>query len=205
MKFIGIVCAFCIMMSVARAQDAGKPAPVKLGKNDTIKTYGINYEGQLIPWFVEKEVKIHDERVFLTDADRQAYRQLVYNVHKVMPYARFAADRYAQLQRDLALTSDKHQQKKLINDCNNQIKDLFKREVENLTITQGEILIKLIDRETGNSSYELVSQLKGGLDAFMLQSVARLFGHNLKQTYDPDEDRDIEAILQEAGFDAVKN
>jgi hypothetical protein len=77
--------------------------------------------------------------------------------------------------------------------------------VENLTISQGEVLIKLIDRQTGNTSYELVKQLKGGLNAFMMQSIARLFGHNLKETYDPDEDRDIETILHKYGYDAVNN
>jgi hypothetical protein len=121
-----------------------------------------------------------------------------------MPYAHFAGERYRQLQRDLAVTGDKHKQKELISACNDQIKDLFKREIENLTISQGEVLIKLIDRETGNTSFELVSELKGGIDAFMLQSVARIFGHNLKETYDPDEDRDIEQILQQAGYDSAK-
>jgi hypothetical protein len=206
MKFIGIVCAFCLLLCEAHAQEKPTvPAPIKLGKNDTIKTYVTNYNGQLIPWFIGQEVRIRDVRIFKSEADRQAYNQLVYNVHKVMPYAHFAAERYAQLQRDLAVTGDKHKQKELINACNQQIKDLFKREIENLTINQGEILIKLIDRETGNTSYQLVSELKGGLDAFMLQSVARIFGHNLKETYDPEQDRDIEAILQQAGFDAVKN
>ena len=80
---------------------------------------------------------------------------------------------------------------------------MFKREVEDMTISQGEVLIKLVDRETGNTSYDLVKQLKGGLDAFMMQSVARLFGHNLKETYDTNEDRDIEAILHQYGYDTV--
>ena len=213
MKFIGIVFLYCLTVGAVKAQQnaavqtppAAKPAPLKLGKNDTIKTYvTLDTNGQLIPWIVYPEVKIVDSRIFKSEADRQAYKQLVYNVHKVMPYAHFASERYQQLQRDLALTADKHKQKQLISACNDQIKDLFKREIENLTITQGEILIKLIDRETGNTSYQLVSDLKGGLDAFMLQSVARIFGHNLKETYDPDEDRDIEQILQEAGYDSAK-
>jgi len=194
MKFFGILFLFCCSLGIANAQ-LPKPAPVKQGKNDTIKTYATLLDGQYVPWIIMDEVKIVDVRVFKSQADKNAYNMLVYNVHKVMPYARFAGQRYQQLQRDLAVTADNHKKKELVSACNDQIKDLFKREIENLTISQGEVLIKLIDRETGNTSYDLVSQLKGGLDAFMLQSVARIFGHNLKETYDPDQDRDIETIL----------
>lgn len=204
MKFIGILFLFCCTMGVVKAQDA-KPAPLKLGKNDTIRMNMTILDGQFVPWVITDEVKIVDVRIFKSQADRDAYNRLVYNVRKVIPYAHFAGQRYKQLQRDLALTPDKHKQKELVDACNNQIKDLFKREIENLTISQGEVLIKLIDRETGNTSYDLVTQLKGGLDAFMLQSVARIFGHNLKETYDPDEDRDIETILQQSGYDSIKN
>jgi hypothetical protein len=204
MKFIGILFLFCCAIGVVKAQTP-TPAPTKLGKNDTIRTYMTVLDGEYVPWIVTEQVNIRDVRVFKSQADRDAYNRLVYNVHKVIPYAHFAGQRYRQLQRDLALTADKHKQKELVTACNDQIKDLFKKEIENLTISQGEILIKLIDRETGNTSFELVTQLKGGLDAFMLQSVARIFGHNLKETYDPDEERDIETILQQAGYDSVKN
>lgn len=213
MKFIGILFVFCLAAGAVKAQETvvvtaasqqiPKVSTLKMGKNDTIKTYVINDNGHLEPWLIMPEVRIADIRIFKSEADRQAYNQLVYNVHKVMPYAHFAGERYKQLQRDLAVTADKRKQKELVTACNNQIKDLFKREIENLTISQGEILIKLIDRETGNTSYQLVTELKGGLDAFMLQSVAKIFGHNLKETYDPDQDRDIEQILQQAGFDSA--
>lgn len=204
MKFIGLV-LFCCYVAGSVSAQTPNPAPMKLGKNDTIKTYMTMVDGQPIPWIMYGEIKIVDTRIFLTQADRDAYNRLVYNVRRVWPYAQFAGQRYQQLQRDLALTADKHKQKELVAACNNQIKDLFKREVENLTISQGEVLIKLIDRQTGNTSYELVKQLKGGLDAFMLQSVARLFGHNLKETYDADEDRDIESIIQKEGYDSTRN
>ena len=69
-----------------------------------------------------------------------------------------------------------------------------------MTISQGEILIKLIDRETGNSSYGLVKDIQGGIPAFFMQSLARLFGHNLKAEYDPEEERDIETIISTAGY-----
>ena len=118
---------------------------------------------------------------------------------------RFAIDRYQQLERDLATTGDRKRQKEMIDECEDQIKSLFYSEIKNLTITQGEILIKLVNRETGNSTYDMLKQVKGGLSAFMFQSIARVFGHNLKETYDPDQERDIESILKSAGYVSYNN
>jgi hypothetical protein len=204
MKFIGLILVYCCCtLGTLRAQTF-PPAPVT-GKNDTIRTYLTIVDGVSIPWIVTEDVNIHDTRIFKSQADRQAYNRLKYNVIKVIPYARFAGIRYRQLERDLALTGDRKKQKQLIKACETQIKDMFKKEVENLTISQGEVLIKLIDRETNNTTYELVKELKGGFNAFLLQSAARIFGHNLKETYDKDEQRDIEYILQKAGYDSYKN
>jgi hypothetical protein len=203
MKFLPVLLFLCFAVGLSKAQTTLQ-RPI-LGKNDTIKTYLTELDGQLVPWIVTKDIYIRDSRIFKSDEDRQAYLRLKYNVLKVYPYARFAAQRYQQLQRDLALTADKHKQKELIDACENQIKDLFNREVKNLTISQGEVLIKLISRETGNTSYSLAKELKGGFHAFMFQSIARVFGHNLKESNDPEQDRDIETILQQAGYYSSTN
>lgn len=200
--FLGFILLCCCCVGMLKAQTI--PPYPREGKNDTIKTLSANVDGEMIPWIVTAEVKITDTRIFKSQADKDAFNRLRYNIYKVIPYAHFAGSRYRQLQRDLALTGDKKKQKVLIVACETQIKDLFKKEVENLTISQGEVLIKLIDRETNNTSFELVKELKGGFNAFLLQSVARVFGHNLKETYDKDEQRDIEQILQQAGYDSYK-
>ena len=202
MKFIGLLALFCCLLGVVDAQTK-QPAPIVLGKNDTIKTYLTLDSGQYIPWIVIPDVPIVDVRIFKSKVDRDNYSRLKYNVMKVLPYARFAGQRYRQLQRDLALTADKHKQKELINTCEGQIKEIFNKEIKDLTISQGEVLIKLIDRETGYTSYAMVKDLKGGFDAFILQSAARIFGHDLKETYDPDEQKDIEAILQQVGYNSA--
>ena len=204
MKFIGFLLFFSCGVLLVSAQEK-QPQPLKLGKNDTIRTYLTEEDGELMPMIVGPEVKIMDVRIFKTQADRDAYRRLRYNIYKVLPYAKYASQKYEQLQRSLATTTDKRRQKRMVDTCENDIKSLFKKEIENLTISQGEILIKLIDRQTGSTSYDMVKDLKGGLKAFMFQSLARLFGHNLKETYDPSEERDMEAILQEAGYYANQN
>ncbi|TWJ02496.1 uncharacterized protein DUF4294 [Mucilaginibacter frigoritolerans] len=202
MKLIGLLLLFCCLMGSAMAQTE-KPAPLILGKNDTIKTYLTVDSGKLMPWIVIPDIKITDTRIFKSQEDLDNYRRLRYNVLKVLPYARFAGQRYRQLQRDLALTADKHKQKELIDACETQIKDLFNKEIKDLTISQGEVLIKLIDRETGNTSYAMVKDLKGGFKAFLYQSAARIFGHDLKETYDADQQKDIEAILLQAGYNST--
>ncbi|HEX8024454.1 DUF4294 domain-containing protein, partial [Mucilaginibacter sp.] len=106
---------------------------------------------------------------------------------------------------DLAVTADRKKQKELVSTCEGEIKNLFNKEIKNLTISQGEVLIKLIDRETGQTSFAMVKELKGGFKAFMFQSVASIFGHNLKETYDPEEQKDIEAILNQAGYNSYSN
>ncbi len=79
-------------------------------------------------------------------------------------------------------------------------KDLFSEfedDLRGLTITQGRILIKLVDRETGDTSYNLIRELKGSFPAFFWQSIARIFGSNLKAEYDPmGEDAQIEEIVR---------
>ena len=185
-----------LMSSLSKAQQSY----VKAGTNDTIKVATTNLNGEILPWIVLNEITIISTRTFKSKEDFDKYRRLRYNVLKVLPYARFAGQRYRQLERDLAVTQDKRKQKALVKGCEKEIKDLFNAKIKDLSISQGEVLIKLIDRETGNSSYELVQDMKGNVSAFVFQSIARIFGHDLKNKYDPDEDRDRENIVRSAGY-----
>lgn len=153
-------------------------------------------DGEEMLWVLIPEVRIAYHRNFSSREAEVRHNRLRHNVIKVLPYAHFAKERYEQLHRDLALTGNKREQKRLVRNCENEIKDMFNREVKNLSVSQGKILIKLIDRQTGNSSYEVVRELRGGVTAFFYQSIARVFGHNLKAEYDPQEDLEIEFILR---------
>lgn len=173
---------------------------ITIGKHDTLKVATTNYNGQTIPWVVLNEVIVTDKRIFKTPLDKAKFNRLRYNVLKVLPYARYAGQRYRQLERDLAQTNDRRKQKQLVKDCEKEIKTLFNSKIKDMTINQGEILIKLIDRETGTSSYKLVKEIQGTLPAFFMQSLARIFGHNLKAEYDSEQERDIETIINSAGY-----
>ncbi|KQB99104.1 DUF4294 domain-containing protein [Pedobacter sp. Hv1] len=203
MKFYRLFILFIVMIACneVKAQETmpGVIYPV-LGKNDTIRVMSAVDNGYLIPFFILNEIVVYGTKTFKSVADQAAYNRLKYNVLKVMPYAMFAKRRYEKLERDLAVTMDKKEQKILVKECDKEIKNMFNTEIKELTITQGQILTKLIDREVGRTTYDIVKQTKGGFAAFSYQLVARVVGHNLKTTYSATEDRDIEAIIVNSGY-----
>ena len=123
--------------------------------------------------------------------------KLVRNVRKVYPYARLAGEKLNEYSIILAGVSNEKEINKIMQQAEDELKAEYKNELEKLTITQGKILIKLVDRETGHCTYDLVKDLRGSFVAFFWQSFARIFGYNLKIKYDPfGEDQDIEEIVR---------
>lgn len=123
--------------------------------------------------------------------------KLIRNIKKVYPYAKLAGMKLHQYNDELLAAKNKKERKVILKKAEKEIQDKYGKDLRNMTFSQGRILIKLIDRETGNSSYELVSELKGKFIAFFWQSFARLFGYNLKIKYDPlGDDKDIETIVR---------
>lgn len=203
MNFYRVFIPLIVIITAASAEAQVSSLPVKMpvmGKNDTIRVASTNENGEMIPWIPLNEVVIYGTRIFKSPAEQAAFNRLRYNVMKVMPYALYAKRRYEQLERELAVTADKKEQKRLVKQCDKEIKEMFNREIKELTITQGQILTKLIDREVGRTTYDIVKETKGGVTAFLYQSVARVVGHNLKSTYSPQDDRDIESIIVSSGF-----
>ncbi|NQD70348.1 DUF4294 domain-containing protein [Sphingobacterium shayense] len=153
-------------------------------------------DGEIVPWFPIDDVVVTAVRTFKTVDDRIKYLRLKRNVLRVLPYAIYAQRRYEKLDRDLAMVSSKKEEERLVKSCEKEIKDKFNTEIKNLSVSQGKILIKLVQRQTGNTSFEMLKEMKGGVSAFFYQSVAQVFGHNLKAAYDPEEDYEIENIIR---------
>src|SRR5690606_17849324 len=98
---------------------------------------------------------------------------------------------------DLASIARKGDQELYLKLAEAELRAEFEQEIKGLTVTQGRILVKLIDRETGHTSYELVKQLKGAFQAWMWQGIAQLFGNDLKGEYDAQgDDRLVESIVR---------
>jgi hypothetical protein len=130
--------------------------------------------------------------------NEEAYSRLRYNVYTVYPYA--VAASYILHDVDSVLNSlySKDAKKQYKQRKEDELNNKFKGELENLTISQGQVLVKLIARQTGKPCYQIVKELKGGFNAGIWQAVALLFSNNLKNNYDPEgDDAAIESIVLE--------
>lgn len=167
--------------------------------NDTIMLGGIVVGNDTFALVYLPDVYIEAKRPERFARQQAAYDRLRYNVYKVYPYAIIAADVLKDVDVNLAkYEDDKKARKAYLKTIEKQLNSRFKGELENLTITQGQILVRLIDRQTGKNCYNIIRELKGGFSAVIWQSVALIFNNNLKKEYDPyDRDKDIEAIVSE--------
>jgi hypothetical protein len=166
--------------------------------SNPMKVTAIIIDGDTLPYVALPDVYITGTMDAEAMKRLQEYYRLRFNVIKMYPYAKLAAVKIKEINNQLATLDKKKDKKKFIKEQDEQLKKDFEGTVKNFSQRQGDVLIKLINRETGNTSYELVKELKGSFNAFIWQTAARLFGHNLKDTYDPQgEDKNIEAIVQQ--------
>jgi len=133
---------------------------------------------------------------FTSKKEQKNYSRLVLYVKKVYPYSQIVSIQVNEIHEHLNEYQTKKEKSEYIKKKEEELKKEFEGELRKLTFSKGKILIKLIDRETGATTYELVKELKGSLNAFFWQSIARIFGSNLKLEYDAEnEDRMIEDIV----------
>ena len=164
---------------------------------------GVIEGNDTVPMIELPEVRVYERQDFEYLYLKRRYRRLISNVKRAYPYAKIAGVRLKELDDHLATLETEKERKAYVDQAEKDIMKRFEQEVKRLTVTQGIILVKLIDRETGQTSYQVIKDLKGGITAFFWQGIARLFGNNLKAEYDPeDKDRIIEDIVRgiEAGF-----
>jgi hypothetical protein len=149
-----------------------------------------------LPHITLKEVAIVPPYRFKNKRQRRRYSRLVINVKKTLPYARMAASKLEAINAHMLTLETEREQKAYLKEAEKKLFDEFEQPLRKLTFSQGRLLIRLIDRETGDTSYSLIKEYKGGFSAFFWQSVARLFGSNLKAEYDAEGDeRMIEHII----------
>jgi hypothetical protein len=172
-------------------------------KDKSVLTRALVEGNDTLPIVELPEVSVYERRDFEYLYLKRRYRRMIRNVKKVYPYARIAAEELKALDDHLLTIKSEKEQKAYINQAEKDIMKRFEKDVRKLTVTQGIILVKLIDRETGRTSYQVIKELKGGFTAFFWQGIARIFGNNLKTKYDPErQDKIMEDIVLgiEAGF-----
>ena len=133
---------------------------------------------------------------FKTKEEKKAYLKLVRNVKKVMPYAKLAAFRMQMMDDNLNQLTSKRAKTKYIKATEDAIKDEFISKLKKLTLSQGKLLIKLIHRETGNTTYEILKKYRGSASTLFYGMWAKMYSANIDTKYDPIEDFQIEYIIK---------
>jgi hypothetical protein len=158
-------------------------------------------DGDTIPSVNLETVHIYTDYVFRTRRMYEQWTRTKYNVKKVYPYAILAAAKLKEYDRELEKIHGEKEKKAYIKVCEKDLRNEFEDELKALTVSQGKVLMKLIDREAGKTTYEVVKQMRGSFEAAMWQTLACIFGHNMKAEYDAN----VEDILIERAVKLVES
>jgi hypothetical protein len=180
------------------------------GQKDTLKSRNdtlpdrfyllqkVERDGVTMPEVEIKEVTVVARPTITRRSEYRKYEKLINNIKKVYPYALIVRKKLNQVNEDLKSISDKKTRKEYIKNVEKDVFAEYEDDMREMTITQGRLLIKLIDRETQNTSYTLIREYRGKFTAAFWQGIARIFGTNLKEEYDPfGEDALIESIIRD--------
>lgn len=145
-----------------------------------------------------RPAKIFDRLPKQKGRDWRQYYRLVYNFNKVYPYALVARSIMAETDSTIIANNLKRvKRESFINEKQKELFDAFEEPLKGMTISQGTLLMRLIDRETGKVTYNIIKDYKTGIAAGFWQGLAKLFGHDLKRPYDPNgEDEPTEELVK---------
>ena len=177
------------------------PKEYKTQQKDSIVTYYYIVQGDTIPreYIDLEEVVLLNKLSFNNKVDRRRYLILRRKTRKVYPYAKLASERLLTMTKRLQTIKKKRQASKYTKRIQKYIEQEFSEKLKKLTRTEGQILVKLIHRQTGTTAYDLVKELRTAWRAFWYNTTASLFNISLKQKYTPfsvEEDYLIEDILE---------
>lgn len=150
-------------------------------------------DGDTVPMYILNEVRIEESGVLLTPQEIRNNKKLIRNVKLMLPYAKEGKRRLDVLERQIEAMPRK-ERRAAIKKAEKDLLSDYGGELKHYTFSQGLVLIKLIDRETGRTTYKLVDDLRGKLRASFYQLFAKLFGYNLKTHYDPQHDKKDDLI-----------
>jgi hypothetical protein len=184
--FLTFCCAIIFQFSDAQNPDTRIKLPYIVEGGDTIPVvnlHAVTILDSLDPDYYKK---------------LQSYYRLRFNVMKVYPYSKLLAVKLHEINDHLATLQSKKERRQYMREAEAGIKKDFENDLKNFSVSQGKVFTKLVDRETGHTSYELIKELRGSLKAFFWQNFALIFGQNLKTKYDPDgDDMVIESIVRQ--------
>ena len=158
----------------------------------------VERDGVTLPEVEIREVTVVARPRAARRSEYRKYERLIYNIKRVYPYALMVRQRLDQVNEKMKNLNDEKSRKAYMKEVEKDVFAEYEGDMRQMTMTQGRLLIKLIDRETQNTSYELIKDYRGKFTAAFWQGIARIFGTNLKEEYDAyGEDALIELIILE--------
>jgi hypothetical protein len=163
--------------------------------NDTIRLGSTIYNGHNYPTIFLPEFE--RTGMYIDGKDRIRRDRLRRDIYVVYPYAITAAAILKDVGTTLETLDSRRDRRRYLKGIDKQLDVAFKEPLKNLSVDQGHVLIKLINRQTGQNCYSIIRELKSGFSAVVWQSVGLMFNNNLRQNYDPSgRDMEIEAMVQ---------
>lgn len=181
---------------LVHAQQA--PASVQYGPKDTLIVPMIVYQGDTIPSRILAMVWVTHPMTKAMRKRMEEWTRLRNAVYVTYPYARRAGFILNEMNQKLSILTSESDKKSYIKTREKELKKEFADPLEKLSVYQGKVLMKLINRQTGNNCYDIIKEYKGGFTARFWQTVAFFFGSSLKQPYDASgDDQLMESIVLE--------
>jgi len=185
-RFSIVLSFFVLQITFAKAQQTTGQTP--------IKTVVIN--GDTMQSYQAKPILILPSPVFQNNDDLKKFKKLVRNLKVVYPYAKMGKYIFQDIEHAIDTIPNNRTRSIYIKQREKELMSRYQDELNALSVTQGQLLMKLMDREVNKTTYEIIKEVRGTMQAFMWQQLARLFGSNLKTGYDANgEDKMIEKIL----------
>lgn len=166
---------------------------------DRMRGYGftiVEFEGDTLQKIVLPRIAVYSKKRRMRVGEKK-YNRLANAVKLTYPIAQAAAHKLREMETHLMGIDDKKGQKEYVKEVEKELKAEYMPIVKRMSMYQGMVLLKLIDRQTGHTSYALIEELRGKVSAIFWQGVTKMFGGNLKTQYDKeDEDQLIEQLIE---------
>jgi hypothetical protein len=189
--FFVFVCMFGFFLSVSaqpEKEKTGIKLPAQVIGKDTLPVYTM-------------EEAVAEEQMDAEELKKQKdWNRLLRDVMRVWPYVQAFSDKLAEIDQKMAELPKNRDKRKFMKEEERKLKDEYQDKLKDLNYRQGKLLVKLIDRQTGRTSYQLIKEYKSGLTAMVWQGFASAFDMSLKEKYDPAKEPEIEAVIAYLGF-----
>ncbi|NOY36492.1 MAG: DUF4294 domain-containing protein [Chlorobi bacterium] len=189
-----LIILFLATVAAVYAQEVNPKSRVDTSKTAVLRVTRIGND--TLPLYDIHEIEIYPRPHFKNRRQYRRYSRYVRNVKKVYPFAKYLGNLMDVMEQHLDSLQTDQERRRYINGVEKDLKNKFEDDILNMTYSQGKILLKLINRETGKSSYAILDEMKGDFAASFWQTIARIFGTNLKMQFDPEgDDRILNQIV----------